>query len=418
MRRSWQAKERCAQRCKPIPGPQAPEVLVRASWRNICIGMSLSATRNLSSAPNAAVWFFAQDRKTKLGPYDWEGLQRLAARGVLKPTDMVIQQGDLKWVEAHSVPNLFVGRLQQFLTELAQNHEQILKAADFLEELSGHFDRRRRKIANRRSSFLVDLAATYGVVAKINPEQYLMGLGTYFENCRNKTRRRIAEILMNISDEDPIKCPISLFETMRFHRVEVAHTRALAWLLNPNKQHGFGSILFDAIWEHLSGEPITEMPFMEDVDSEKRIELNGKYAGRLDIFLRGRFLGAQGQSPWVLCIEAKIDAHEGARQLPRYDEWLESSFHDREIRRVFLTPQGAPPEQSSKWEAMSFAQLARILRSRLEKVMNAPGYHYLRFYLTAVMKDICRWSLPISDANKVSDPYRMLEYLSSIQPSA
>ncbi len=54
----------------------------------------------------AARWFVARTRK-KHGPFSWKQLQALAQRGRLRPGDMLLREGERRWVEAASVPNLF-----------------------------------------------------------------------------------------------------------------------------------------------------------------------------------------------------------------------------------------------------------------------------------------------------------------------
>jgi hypothetical protein len=367
-----------------------------------------------------SLWYYAQDRTTKVGPLTWHQIRQLAFDGALKPSDMVLQNGNQKWVQAADVPELIVGpgtavpvrsRLQQFQHDLSDVHSKIRKPHDFAAELALRFDHRREKIRKLRSRFLADLSSTYDAITRVDPRKYIPTLEGLFDRCRETARTKIAKILANISADDPIKCPISLFETMRFGRLETAHTRVLAWLLDPTQRHEFGSTLLEALWAKMEGTSSPTRPSVDEVVPEKLIPLEGNKTGRLDVFVRGRFLGNLEPNPWILCIEAKIDAEEGEKQLPKYDKWIEATYYGHEIKRVFLTPDGREPETSKKWQALSFVQLATVLRSRLSSLKDTPGYHYLRFYLTAVMKDICHWSLPIRDANSCSDPYGVLQYL-------
>jgi hypothetical protein len=57
------------------------------------------------------MWFYTKDNKNRLGPYNFQQMQQLAATGYLTPTDMV-QQPTGAWVAAGSIPAL-VGMLPQ-----------------------------------------------------------------------------------------------------------------------------------------------------------------------------------------------------------------------------------------------------------------------------------------------------------------
>lgn len=51
------------------------------------------------------IWYIARNNK-QLGPFTWNRLQDLAAKGKLHPTDMLLQEGGQKWKSADSVPGL------------------------------------------------------------------------------------------------------------------------------------------------------------------------------------------------------------------------------------------------------------------------------------------------------------------------
>ena len=52
-------------------------------------------------------WFVTHDGKAKHGPYGWAKLKELADRGELQPSNMIFHVGDVKWIPASSVRELF-----------------------------------------------------------------------------------------------------------------------------------------------------------------------------------------------------------------------------------------------------------------------------------------------------------------------
>jgi hypothetical protein len=52
-------------------------------------------------------WFFTRNGKDCLGPFSSQQLRQLAANGLLLPSDLVLREGEQKWVKASSIPGLF-----------------------------------------------------------------------------------------------------------------------------------------------------------------------------------------------------------------------------------------------------------------------------------------------------------------------
>jgi hypothetical protein len=135
-------------------------------------------------------------------------------------------------------------------------------------------------------------------------------------------------------------------------------------------------------------------------------------SGRIDILAEGKWEEAKNGASWVLVVEAKIDAEENDEQLSLYDHWLGRYPKATEIVRIFVTPEGRESESSSAdWRALSFLDLASVFR-RVSDLQGKPGYHFLRYYLTGVLRDVCELPVPISaDCN---NPYRAVAYLRSL----
>ncbi len=55
-----------------------------------------------------AQWYYARD-KQKLGPFSTEQMQQLASAGLIQATDMVLEDGTQRWLEARSAGLLFPG---------------------------------------------------------------------------------------------------------------------------------------------------------------------------------------------------------------------------------------------------------------------------------------------------------------------
>src|SRR2546430_11646191 len=84
------------------------------------------------------------------------------------------------------------------------------------------------------AAFLSDLAQVHANLP-VASDAKLLVLANRFQDWRRVTQEFVRTRLVQLSDDDPLRCPISLFRTMDCGRLETAHTRALAWLLDPNQ---------------------------------------------------------------------------------------------------------------------------------------------------------------------------------------
>lgn len=237
-------------------------------------------------------------------------------------------------------------------------------------------------------------------------------MAEHLDAWHNQAREELKKCLAHLPDDDPLKCPVSLFGTMDYGRLETAHTRTLAWLLNPamSKEHGFGLKLLEACLARFTDQPLREV---QDVRVEAEYcctGLGGSELGRLDVMAEGRWEDGTG---WLLVIEGKVDAWEGEEQLDRYEEWMDFYARDRQQIRVFLSPDGRPASTGEdEWRPLSFAELAEMLRTAAAGEEKKPGYHFLRYYLAGVLRDICGWPIPITPG--CADPYSVLQYLKHV----
>ena len=239
----------------------------------------------------------------------------------------------------------------------------------------------------------------------------LQFLGDRFKKWRESTQDFVRDRLAELDKDDPLKCPISLFRTMDYGRLETAHTRVLAWLLDPEAEHGFGTALLAPLLRRAGGGDHSDVLRVERVAPEFMIGTS-EAMGRLDVVAEGTWEGAEGGG-WLLVIEAKVGATEGEGQLDKYDKWIEFNAGGRKPYRIFLTPQGRKPEGGcEEWTALSFLELVKTFRKVYADLVHSPGFHFLRFYLAGVLHDVCH--LPRKVGEDAADPYAAASYLKAV----
>ena len=240
----------------------------------------------------------------------------------------------------------------------------------------------------------------------------LTSLAEDLKKWRSQYQLLLQGYLAQLPSDDPLLSPVSLFGTMDYGRLETAHTRALAWLLG-KREHGFGFKLVEALLRRLLEGRRIRVTRVDKLESEYLVNCGPASTdlGRIDVLAEGRWEELGNEVTWRLVIEAKIDADEGEEQLSRYDYWLKQ-YSEPEIHRVFLTPNGREPRtSSSQWYALSFVELASVF-GRVPGLQGTPGYHFLRYYLTGVLRDIC--GLPVPLTSDCKNPYLAVDYLRSV----
>jgi hypothetical protein len=282
---------------------------------------------------------------------------------------------------------------------------------EFLADLKNVIAMTRTQSQTWSAAFLSDLRQIHDSLPLPNDTR-LDDLAGRFRVWRGCVQDEARKALDRLPADDPLRCPISLFGTMDYGRLETAHTNALAWLLDPNKPHHFGDTLLRAVlaW-HPEGQDSKLHQYCK-ISKEHHIST----VGRLDILAEGEWDNGNTSVPWLLAIEAKIDANEGENQLQKYDSWLATYARGRQLLRIFLTADGRLPEDGGEeWKALSFLNLVQILRKPYSSLRGTVGFEFLRLYLAGVLQDICRF--PPIHAENTSDPYSLISYLKTVHES-
>ena len=266
------------------------------------------------------------------------------------------------------------------------------------------------------STFVKDLNDAYAHARTSSLQQSaisvadLTSLAEGLETWRSYHQRLLQQFLGQLPRDDPLLGSVSLFGTMDFGRLETVHTRTLAWMLG-KREHGFGSQLLEALLRHLKKGRQIRLTHVDHVESEYPVNCGPTrtIAGRLDVLAKGRWEETGKEVSWILVIEAKIGAEEGDEQLSQYDDWLDRCPQPTEVIRVFLTPDGREARTSSaEWQVLRFVDLASVFR-RVSGLQDTPGYHFLRYYLTGVLRDI--YGLPVPVLSDCKNPYTAVDYL-------
>ncbi len=149
--------------------------------------------------------------------------------------------------------------------------------------------------------------------------------------------------------------PADVLGVIGWDRWELAHSAAVAWLLDPRMRHGLGSrLLGKLLMRCFADDPL---PDLGTAWCETEVPRGGS---RIDILAHADGL--------TLVIENKVDALENSDQCETYFDY----FHDDPgARFIFLTPTGDAPTTArseaanAAWRALSYRDLLDDLKSVL-----------------------------------------------------
>ena len=147
--------------------------------------------------------------------------------------------------------------------------------------------------------------------------------------------------------------PADLLSIVGLHRWELAHSAALAWLLDPRARHGLGGQVLNLFLEAGNLRPVDRRVVAVEVEVTRA-------ESRADVVVVG--------VDWHLVVEVKVDAIEGDQQLQRlWNDWA----LEPQVGFVFLTRSGhrgrtaVTPECQEAWSALSWSSLAKDLERLL-----------------------------------------------------
>ena len=188
----------------------------------------------------------------------------------------------------------------------------------------------------------------------------------------------------------------NLFEALKLVWHEVRHSDFLAYLLDPECNHGMGDRFLKMILQcALKGNPNqTVTPIDIDVWNLASAEVRREWQN-IDIFVRDE------ANRLAVIIENKVESEEHSNQLARYYECVAQECKDWKIVPIFLTKEGESPSDD-RFIALGYDQVCGAIERLLELNGRALDSgvrtvieHYaemLRRYIVAEseISDLCR----------------------------
>lgn len=146
---------------------------------------------------------------------------------------------------------------------------------------------------------------------------------------------------------------INIFNILKLDRMEIRHSNMLAWLINPNENHGLKDRLIKKILFYATtGTNIGIMNKLSPIDVDI-MNLDDavvyREKNKIDILL------VSEKNKLAVAFENKIGSGEHSNQLNRYRELLQKEYgQDYYYVLIYLTPVGEESSDSENWISMNY----------------------------------------------------------------
>jgi hypothetical protein len=161
----------------------------------------------------------------------------------------------------------------------------------------------------------------------------------------------------------------NLFEALGVVRHELRHSDFLAFLLDPNRNHGFGDeFLRSFLQKVLIGHRYAEHPI-------SLVDLDVWDLDATDIFREWQsidILIVNKPNRLVVAIENKIGTKEHSDQLMRYRKIIEQAYEGWNALFIYLTPEGNEPSDET-YLAVNYTSVCEAVENLLEKRASTLG---------------------------------------------
>ena len=182
---------------------------------------------------------------------------------------------------------------------------------------------------------------------------------------------------------------IDVFHSLGLDEKEEFHSNYLAWLLSPTESHGLGSYFLREFLRSRGWHGAIAAPAISEttVSREYSLFLSGE-TGRLDIRVQN------DNSEFICAIENKVWSPESGSQLAFYRHALDTHFPGYRVGRIYLTPNGALPEDSrerERWTIMTYRDILGLVERTVKE--KSDSLHddvkaLLRQYATTLRRNI------------------------------
>lgn len=174
----------------------------------------------------------------------------------------------------------------------------------------------------------------------------------------------------------------NIFETLDIVNAEIRHSNVLAWLFNPNSNHGLSESFLKQFLKFFISENkeyikadinLFDFEIFDYSDVEIRKEWNN-----IDLVI----ILNEPSKKVVITVENKIGTSEHSNQLQRYRKIIENEFKGYEKIFILLSPEEIIPTDD-KWLIITYTTVSNLIEELLDSkkdMLNDSVYNFINQY--------------------------------------
>lgn len=196
----------------------------------------------------------------------------------------------------------------------------------------------------------------------------------------------LKDFLLDIECLEPLSewtGKLNFFDILKITRVEIRHSNMLAWLINPNENHGLNDQIIRGFIQYV----VTSFSDGKDVISTLLMDCHNFSILRewrnIDI------LAVSTDNEFLICIENKVDSSEHDDQLKRYRHVVEEEYPHYKKMYIYLSPDGFESSEPDYWCSMGYPDVISIIENCCKRVKLVPESELLiNNYVETIRRDI------------------------------
>lgn len=234
---------------------------------------------------------------------------------------------------------------------------------------------------------------------------------------KEEVNKYYAKILTDLDFErlDLIMKKANIFSALNIAHYEIRHSNFLAWLLDPNGNHGLSNFFLKRLIIRL----------FEDDRALNVHTINIPKLLKSPIFVYREWHNIDILIEFedtVIAIENKINSSEHSNQLKRYFKLVEDFFPDKKRVLCYLTPLGNQSSMSDNYIELGYQQIVSDLQDILhlyENALNNKVKTYIEDYIETLKMNVLEDSSANELAKEIYKNHRdLLEFIFEHRPDS
>ncbi len=207
-------------------------------------------------------------------------------------------------------------------------------------------------LKENKYKYLLSIKYNYGIVYvketyKLTPQDSIEKINLFIEDLVSVNSPIQQEIMRR-------KKEVNFFKILKVQHKELSHSDFLAWILDPNENHGLGTSVIEKIYSKF----------------EKKVTIRNYHSVKVSRELYNTDILVYSQKKYLLmCIENKVEAKPDTEQLERYSEKLKKHYGNLENKLlILLVPSIEDTSQREEirqrnWCILFYSDLIEIIRN-------------------------------------------------------